>query len=148
MKPLVCLTAFLTLIHWSAAPAAAQLPGVGLSAGVQFARPLGGFDAAANTGYGAYAAVRISAVVIGAEGRVEAIRFSGDDPMTVLGARVGPRIGAGPIKFGFDIGRYSEIDRTGYTPNLSVGLGPLEATAGMTFFSGGRWLALSGGLRF
>jgi hypothetical protein len=31
---------------------------------------------------------------------------------------------------------------------VSLGLGPLEAGAGATFFDGGRWLYIRGGLRF
>ena len=128
----------------------AQLPGVGfgLSAGGQVVSPSGAFGDATDIGYGAYLAARLNAVVIGAAATLDVTRFGGAQSMTVFGARVGPRLGAGPVKFGFDVGRYSEIDRTGYTPNLSLALGPLEAGAGYTFFSGGRWLSLSGGLRF
>lgn len=128
----------------------AQVPGVGfgLSAGGQVATPSGDFGNATDTGYGAYLSARLNAVVIGAAATVDVTRFGGPQAMTVFGARVGPRLGAGPIKFGFDIGRYTEIDRTGYTPNISLAFGPLEAGAGYTFFSGGRWLSLSGGLRF
>ncbi len=138
----------MTLITAGAAPLGAQLPGIGLSAGIQTADPQGDFGAAADQGYGGYVGLHLGAVVVGAEARGEFIRFGGDHGRTVFGARVGPRLGSGPLQFGFDIGRYSEIDRTGYTPNVSIGLGPLEASAGMTFFSGGRWLSLSGGLRF
>jgi len=128
----------------------AQVPGLGfgLSAGGQVVTPSGDFGDATDTGYGAYLAARLNALVIGAAATLDVTRFGGAQSMTVFGARVGPRLGAGPIKFGFDIGRYTEIDRTGFTPNLSLALGPLEAGAGYTFFSGGRWLSLSGGLRF
>lgn len=128
----------------------AQLPGVGfgLSAGGQVKTPSGNFGDATDTGYGAYLSARLNAVVIGAAATVDVTRFGGPQSTTVFGARVGPRLGVGPIKFGFDIGRYTELDRTGYTPNLSLALGPLEAGAGYTFFSGGRWLSFSGGLRF
>lgn len=136
-------------------PVAAQLPGLGFSVGVQGASPGGDFGGvddgpSRDTGYGGYLGAHLEAVLVGVEARVEGIRFGGPggESTTVLGARIGPRVGGGPIRFGFDIGRYSEIDRTGYTPNLSLALGPLEAGAGITFFSGGRWLALSAGLRF
>ncbi|MEO8479497.1 MAG: hypothetical protein ABI542_07665 [Gemmatimonadota bacterium] len=128
----------------------AQLPGLGfgMSAGAQMVTPSGDFGDATETGYGAYLSARLTALVIGAAGTLEVTRFGGSHSTTVLGARVGPRLAAGPLKLGFDIGRYTEIDRTGYTPNISLALGPLEAGAGYTFFSGGRWLSLSGGLRF
>lgn len=128
-----------------AKPAVAQLPGIGLSIGAEVAEPSGDFGKALSTGYGGYLGAHLDAVLIGAAARVEVIRFSGDAANTIFGARIGPRLGGGPLKFGFDIGRYSDIKRTGYTPNISLRLGPLEAEAGITFFSGGRWLSLSGG---
>jgi hypothetical protein len=150
------LGALAILVSVLAAPCLAQLPGIGFSAGVQGARPGGDFAGveggpSRETGYGAYLAAHLDAVLLGLEARVEGLRFgasAGGDATTAFGGRVGPRLGGGPIRVGFDVGRYTEIDRTGYTPNLSLALGPLEAGAGITFFSGGRWLALSAGMRF
>ena len=149
------LAALALVVSAAALPLGAQLPGLGFSVGVQGARPGGDFEqvgdgGSRDTGYGAYLGAHLDAVLLGVEARVEGVRFGGpaDASTTVLGARIGPRLGGGPIRFGFDIGRYTEIDRTGYTPNLSVALGPLEAGAGVTFFSGGRWASISAGLRF
>jgi hypothetical protein len=127
----------------------AQLPGLSFSVGGQYAQPGGDFGDATDTGYGAYAKLELGLLVVGGAARVEVLRFSGDGfEDTVFGARLGPRIGMGLLKLGLDIGRYTELDRTGYTPNVSVALGPLEAEGSMTFFDGGSWLGLAVGYRF
>lgn len=129
----------------------AQLPGLGLGAGLRYASPGGDFGDALDPGYGGYVKAELGAVLIGVAAEANLTRFGGEgtaDDVTVLGIQVGPRLGLGLIKAGLDIGWYSEIEKTGYTPNLSVGLGPLEGGAGITFFDGGRWVFLRAGVRF
>jgi hypothetical protein len=132
-------------------PAPAQLPGLGLGAGVRYASPSGDFGDAVDPGYGGYVKVEIGALMLGAAAEANLTRFGGEgngESATVLGIQAGPRLGMGLFKVGLDLGWYSEVEKTGYTPNVSLGLGPLEAGAGATFFSGGRWFFLRAGLRF
>ncbi len=125
-----------------------QLPGIGLGAGIQLVSPSGDFGEVLDAGYGGYLKVETRLPFIGVAAEVNANRFGGDDSKTILGVQVGPRLGMGLLRLGFDIGRYSQIDKTGYTPNVTASLGPLEVGAGMTFFSGGRWAFVRGGIRF
>lgn len=150
--PLAPLGLGLLVLAFTAAPASAQLPGVGLglSAGARYAVPSGDFGDAVKPGYGGYVKVEIGALMLGAAAEANITRFGGEegfDGVTVLGIQAGPRIGMGLFKVGLDLGWYSEVEEVGYTPNISVGLGPLEAGAGATFFSGGRWLYLRGGIK-
>ena len=134
-----------------AAPATAQLPGLSKSIGVRFASPSGDFGGALEPGYGGYFKVEVGALMLGAAAEANVTRFGGEDGAggsTVLGVQAGPRLGMGLFKVGLDLGWYSEVDKTGYTPNVSLGLGPLEAGAGATFFSGGRWVYVRAGIRF
>ena len=132
-------------------PTHAQLPGVSLGAGARYATPSGDFGEVLKPGYGGYLKVEIGALVLGAAAEANITRFGGEDGFesaTVLGIQAGPRLGMGLIKVGLDLGWYSEVEKAGYTPNVSLGLGPLEAGAGATFFSGGRWFYLRAGMRF
>lgn len=134
-----------------ATTAAAQVPGLGLGAGVRYAAPSGDFGDALDPGYGGYLRAELGAVLIGVAAEANLTRFGGEgdaDDATVFGIQAGPRLSLGLLKAGFDIGWYSEIEETGYTPSLSLGLGPVEGGAGITFFDGGRWLFLRAGLRF
>lgn len=131
-------------------PLHAQLPGMSLGVGGRWASPSGDFGDAVETGYGGYFKVELGALMLGAAAEANLTRFGGEgdaDGVTVFGVQAGPRVGMGLFKAGLDIGWYSEIEETGYSPNLSLSLGPLDAGAGMTFFSGGRWLYLRAGVR-
>lgn len=133
------------------AVASAQLPGLGLGAGVRYASPSGDFGDAIEPGYGGYLKAELGAVLIGVAAEANLTRFAGEgnaDAVTVFGIQAGPCLSMGLLKAGLDIGWYSEIEETGYTPNLSLGLGPFEGGAGITFFDGGRWLFLRAGVRF
>ena len=134
-----------------AAPVSAQLPGLSLSVGARYATPSGDFGEAFEPGYGGYVKAEIGALMLGAAAEANLTRFSGEgdiESTTVLGIQAGPRLGMGLFKVGLDLGWYSEIEKTGYTPNISAGFGPLEAGAGATFFDGGRWLYVRAGIKF
>lgn len=149
--PIARLSIGLLALVLITAPAAAQLPGLSLSAGARYASPSGDFGEVLKPGYGGYIKAEVGALMLGAAAEANLTRFSGEDgfeSVTVLGIQAGPRLGMGLFKVGLDLGWYSEVEKTGYTPNVSVGLGPLEAGAGATFFSGGRWIYLRAGLRF
>ncbi len=158
MRPLAVSTptALLAASLIFAAPLAAQFPGISLGAGARYASPGGDLGDALDPGYGGYVKAEVSAIAIGAAAEASLTRFGGAgdaDAVTVYGVQVGPRVGFGLLKVGLDIGWYHlgfdpGVSKTGYTPNVSVGLGPLEAGAGATFISGGRWLYLRAGLRF
>ncbi len=129
----------------------AQLPGIGLGAGVRYAAPSGDFGNALDPGYGGYLKAEVGALLIGVAAEANLTRFGGAgtaDDVTVFGIQAGPRLSLGLLKAGLDIGWYSEVEETGYTPSLSLGLGPLEGGAGITFFDGGRWVFLRAGVRF
>jgi hypothetical protein len=132
-------------------PATAQLPGISKSLGVRIASPSGDFGDAVESGFGGYFKLEVGALMLGAAAEVNMTRFGGEEGLessTVFGIQAGPRLGMGLLKLGLDLGWYTEVEKTGYTPNVSLGLGPLEAGAGATFFSGGRWFFLRAGLRF
>ncbi len=119
--------------------------------GARYATPSGDFGKALDAGYGGYVKYEVSAVLIGvaAEGNLTRFSGAGDAPSTtVAGGQIGPRLGMGLVRVGLDLGWYSKVEKVGYSPNLSVAIGPLEAGAGATFFKGGRWLYLRAGLRF
>ena len=144
------LIGFLAVVLLST-PAGAQLPGISLSAGARYASPSGDFGEVLKPGYGGYIKAEVGALMLGAAVEANVTRFGGEDgfeSLTVLGIQAGPRLGMGLFKVGLDLGWYSEIEKAGYSPNVSVGLGPLEAGAGATFFSGGRWIYLRAGMRF
>lgn len=152
MRPLAA-TLGTALLALAIAPTAipAQLPGLGLGAGVRYAAPSGDFGDALDPGYGGYLKAELRAVLIGVAAEANLTRFAGEgdaDDATVLGIQVGPRLSLGLLKAGLDIGWYSEVEEAGYTPSLSLGLGPVEGGAGITFFDGGRWFFLRAGVRF
>jgi hypothetical protein len=152
MRPLAAtLATALTVIALAPTAVPAQLPGLGLGAGVRYAAPSGDFGDLLDPGYGGYLKAEIGAVLVGVAAEANLTRFAGEggaDDVTVLGVQVGPRLSLGLFKAGLDIGWYSEVEKSGYTPSLSLGLGPLEGGAGITFFDGGRWLFLRAGVRF
>jgi hypothetical protein len=141
------LTALALLAH----PVSAQLPGLSLSVGARYASPGGDFGEFVEPGYGGYVKAEVGALMLGAAAEANLTRFGGEGDLessTVLGIQAGPRLGMGLFKVGLDLGWYSEVEKTGYSPNISAGFGPLEAGAGITFFDGGRWLYVRGGIRF
>lgn len=139
-----------TLALFGTSVATPQLPasGFGLSGGALVSEPYGTLGHLAGRGYGAYLSARLDAAVVGLRATVELTRFGGPTERTILGAQVGPRLGAGPLKLGFDVGRYTDFSALGYTPNLSLAFGPLESGLGLTILPDSRWLTLSGGVRF
>lgn len=147
MRPIAAASALaLATSAILAVPAAAQL-----GVGARYASPAGDFGKALDAGYGGYLKYEVNAVLIGVAAEANVTRFGGAgdaDAATVAGGQVGPRLGVGLVRLGFDLGWYSKVEKVGYSPNLSVSLGPLEASAGATFFKGGRWLYLRAGLGF
>lgn len=134
-----------------ASPVSAQLPGLSLSVGARYATPSGDFGEFVEPGYGGYVKAEFGALMLGAAAEANLTRFAGEGDLessTVLGIQAGPRLGMGLFKVGLDLGWYSEIEKTGYTPNISASFGPLEAGAGATFFDGGRWLYVRAGIKF
>ncbi len=120
-----------------------------LGLGARYASPAGDFGKALDTGYGGYAKFEVNALLIGVAAEGNLTRFSGAGGLpstTVVGGQVGPRLGLGLLRLGLDIGWYSKVEKVGYSPNISIGLGPLDAGAGITFFKGGRWVYLRAGL--
>lgn len=151
LRPARTATAALLLGLAPMTTAPAQLPGLGFGAGARYATPSGDFGDALDPGYGGYLKAELGAVLIGVAAEANLTRFAGEgagDDATVLGVQVGPRLSLGLLKAGLDIGWYTEVDKTGYTPSLSLGLGPIEGGAGITFFDGGRWFFLRAGVRF
>ena len=149
--PLARLLTGLSALSLFAAPATAQLPGISKSLGIRYATPSGDFGDVVEDGFGGYFKLEVGALMLGAAAEANLTRFGGEEGLetaTIFGIQAGPRLGMGLLKLGLDLGWYSKIEKTGYSPNVSVGLGPLEAGAGATFFSGGRWLYVRGGLRF
>jgi hypothetical protein len=149
--PLAKLLSGLFVLVVLAAPLSAQLPGLSKSVGIRVATPSGDFGDVAEDGFGGYLKLEVGALMLGAAAEVNMTRFGGEEGLessTVFGIQAGPRLGMGLFKIGLDLGWYTEIEKTGYSPNVSLGFGPLEAGAGATFFDGGRWLYIRGGLRF
>jgi hypothetical protein len=134
--------------------ASAQLLGTRGSAGFIAAKPGGGFTQ--GNGFGLYAKLEASAVLVGVAAEVNAIRFGkkefpdggATEGQTIFNAFVGPRVSFLIGKAGLDLGVSSLSDGFAWRPVFTFALGPLEVGATMTFVEDGRWFGLRGGVRF
>jgi hypothetical protein len=123
---------------------------IGLGAGVQAAFPNARLQPSERSGLGAYVKAELGLLLVGVAAEANVTRFTGqtgEQDRTIAGLQVGPRVSLGLIKVGLDAGYFTELDRSGWVPNASLRLGPLEAGVSYTAVGSRRWWALRAGLR-
>ncbi|MFN0099670.1 MAG: hypothetical protein ACKVS7_13415 [Gemmatimonadaceae bacterium] len=162
MRRLV-LAAGLTMLL--AAPAAAQMPLADIRVGVTGALPTGDLADAFSSGFGAYARVGVPVGVAKIMGTATFTRLNGKDVTVpgvgtfgvddenVIGLTVGPHFSPAPLfDFGIEGGYFTNIDKLGLVPSVSLGLAKFDLMASYTVvFSedvNSTWISIGAGLRF
>lgn len=153
LRRLLAATALLAL---AAAPAQAQLPLLDIRAGMHGALPQGNFADTHDAGVGAYFRAGVPLLVFKLMGSVTYTQFKAADPfiddVSEITLQAGPHFSPLPLlDFGAEFGYLTEAKQMAFTPNVSVGLLMLEATASYNqpFEKGAKsWVTLGVGLRF
>jgi hypothetical protein len=148
-----------------AAPAAAQLPLADIRVGVTGSLPTGDLEDAFSSGFGAYARVGLPLGVAKIMGTATFTRLNGKDVTipgvgtfgvedeNVIGLTVGPHFSPAPLfDIGVEGGYFSNLDKFGIVPSVSLGLVKFDVMASYTIVFTedvkSTWLSLGAGLRF
>lgn len=162
MRRLV-LAAGLTMLL--AAPAAAQVPLADIRVGVTGSLPTGDLADAFSSGFGAYVRVGVPLGVAkimgtatftrlnGKEVTVPGVGTFGVDDENILGITAGPHFSPAPLlDFGVEGGYFTNLDKFGLVPSVSLGLVKFDLMASYTIVFADdvnrTWLSLGAGLRF
>lgn len=148
-----------------AAPAAAQVPLADIRVGVTGALPTGELGDAFSSGFGAYARVGVPLGVAKIMGTATFTRLNGKevtipgvgtlavDDENIIGLTVGPHFSPAPLfDIGIEGGYFTNIDKMGVVPSVSLGLVKFDVMASYTIVFTedfkSTWLSLGAGLRF
>ncbi len=139
-----------------AQPLQAQAPLIDVRIGAQTAAPTGDLASVYEYGFGAYARVGVPVGPISLMGSVTWTRFKPDSPslndLDIATLQLGPHFAvARGLDFGLEGAYFTEVEKFGLAPNVSIGLSNLEATLSYnTTLDGPRtsWIALGIGLKF
>ena len=148
-----------------AAPAAAQVPLADIRVGVTGALPTGDLGDAFSSGFGAYARVGVPLGVAKIMGTATFTRLNGKDVTVpgvgtfgvedenIIGLTVGPHFSPAPLfDIGVEGGYFTNIDKLGIVPSVSLGLVKFDLMASYTVVfadnSNSTWISLGAGLRF
>lgn len=134
----------------------AQVPGLDVRIGAQTAMPTGPLANGFDYGYGLYGRVGIPLGMVSLMGSVTWTRFkpsaSSSADFDIMTLQVGPHFQVIPgLDLGVEGAYFTEVEKFGLAPNLSVGIPNLEATLSYnTTFDSPRtsWLALGIGMKF
>ncbi len=114
-----------------AAPAAAQLPLLDIRIGAQAIAPTGDLSDFYKAGFGAYGRLGVPAGPIKIMATVTWQRLPGAevggigviDDVDFMGFTVGPHFSPAPLlDLGLEVGQFTEFDKIGFVPSVSVGL--------------------------
>lgn len=141
-----------------AAPAAAQVPLVDVRVGAAAILPTGDFADGYKAGYGAYGRVGMPLGMMKLMATATYNMFPGKtvgiftvDDETVLGLSVGPHLSLPLVDAGIEVGYFSNFEKVGFIPSVSVGAGKLDLMASYTIVNSdpkANWFSLGIGLRF
>lgn len=145
-----------------AAPAAAQVPVLDIRIGAQAVMPTGDLADVYKGGYGAYGRIGIPLGMFKLMGTATYTMLPGKtidvlgtpvgiDDETVLGVAVGPHLSLPLLDAGLEFGYFSNFEKMGFIPSVSVGLGKLDLMASYTIVNSdpkANWFGLGVGLRF
>lgn len=137
-------------------PMQAQVPGLDIRLGVQTAEPTNNLGNAFDYGYGLYGRVGVPAGPLSLMGAVTWTRFipksSIFNERDFVTAQFGPHVTVLPgLDLGLEGAYFTEVERFGFVPVVSIGVINFEATLSYsTTFDGPRtsWFALGVGLKF
>ena len=147
-----------------AVPAAAQIPVLDIRLGAQAALPTGDLADAYDTGFGAYARLGAPIGPVKLMGSLTWTRLRGKNvtlpiigtvgipDQDVVSVQVGPHFSAALLDIGVEGAYFSEFDKFGFAPNVSLGLMSMELTASYNIVfsdpSKATWLSVGAGFRF
>lgn len=145
-----------------AAPAAAQIPVLDIRVGAQAVMPTGDLADLYKGGYGAYGRVGIPLGMIKLMGTATYTMLPGKtvdilgtpvglDDESVLGLAVGPHLSLPLVDAGLEFGWFSNFEKMGIVPSVSIGLGKLDIMGSYTIVNSdpkANWFGLGIGLRF
>lgn len=142
-----------------AAPAAAQVPLVDVRVGAHAIMPTGDFSDGYKPGFGAYGRVGMPLGVVKLMATATYNMFPGKtvgvfsvDDETVLGLSVGPHLSLPLVDAGLEVGWFSNFEKVGFIPSVSLGLGRFDVMASYTTVNAepnkANWFSLGLGLRF
>lgn len=145
-----------TLLAMAAIPARAQLPLLDLRAGLHGALPQGDFADSHQAGAGAYFRAGVPLLIVKLMGSVTYTQFKAADPfvddIAQITMQAGPHVSPLPLlDIGAELGYLTDSEEFAFTPNVSVSLLMLEATASYNkpFDRNARsWVTFGVGLRF
>jgi hypothetical protein len=146
-----------------AAPAAAQLPLLDVRFGAQAVLPQGDLADLYKGGFGAYGRLGVPLGPIKLMGTATWTRFPGKTvdvlgtpvgiaDLDVIGFSAGPHFSPAPLfDLGLEVGYFSEFEKIGFVPSVSVGLLSFDLMASYTIVNSdpkANWAGLGIGLRF
>lgn len=141
-----------------AAPAAAQVPVLDVRLGAQAVMPQGDLGDFYKGGFGAYARLGVPVGMIKLMGTATWTRFPGKDlglitieDVDVIGITAGPHLSLPLVDAGLEFGYFSEFEKMGIVPSISVGLLKFDLMASYTIVNDdpkANWLGLGVGFRF
>lgn len=150
------------LVAVLAAPAAAQVPILDIRLGAQAVLPQGDLSDLYKGGFGAYGRVGIPLGITKIVATGTFTRLPGKtvdvlgtpvsiEDEDILGLTVGPHFSAPLVDFGIEAGYFSNFEKFGFVPSVSVGLLKLDVMASYTIVNSdpkANWFGLGVGFRF
>lgn len=138
------------------APLQAQIPLLDIRVGGQAISPTGDLADNYDAGFGAYARVGVPLGIAKMMGTVSWNRLAAANPLVedsdIITVQAGPHFSILPLMdVGLELAYFSEIEETGFSPNISLGFIKFEVTAAYhtTFKSPqANWISIGAGIRF
>lgn len=139
-----------------AAPAQAQLPLLDVRLGGHAAMPSGDFADSYDAGFGAYARVGVPLGLFKLMGSATYTQFKAANPLiddtSEISLQVGPHFSPLPLlDLGIEGAYFTDSEKFGFAPNISVGLLNFEATASYNIVNSdpkATWITIGVGFRF
>ncbi|MBX7119810.1 MAG: hypothetical protein K1X31_12485 [Gemmatimonadaceae bacterium] len=145
-----------------AAPAAAQVPVLDIRLGAQAVMPQGDLSDLYKGGFGAYGRLGLPVGPIKLMGTATWTRLPGKtvdilgtpvgiEDQDVIGLTAGPHFSFPFVDAGLEVGYFSNFEKVGFVPSVSVGLLNFDVMASYTIVNSdpkANWLGLGVGFRF